>query len=127
MAPSRASESMCGVARLAFPFTLRSPQPWSSLRMTITLGCSAALEACAERRKAVGTANATIARKCCMEAALVGRLILRSPNLDVVESHGIAADDEAVTSLVHVEIGIAGGYHGALVGARRHAVAVDLE
>ncbi len=38
VAPSRASESIFGVARFVLPLTLKSPQPWSSVKITNTLG-----------------------------------------------------------------------------------------
>jgi hypothetical protein len=40
--PLLASESMFGVERSVFPLADRSPQPWSSVRITTTLGRGAA-------------------------------------------------------------------------------------
>src|SRR5262249_32673960 len=61
-APSEASESMCGVRRLVLPLTLRSPQPWSSARMTTTFGFSAALASRGRKPPDPRSATATRAR-----------------------------------------------------------------
>jgi hypothetical protein len=37
-------ESMCGVLRFVLPLTLKSPQPWSSERMTTTFGGAAVVD-----------------------------------------------------------------------------------
>src|SRR5262245_10394755 len=73
-APSRASESTCGVFRLVLPLMLRSPHPWSSARMTTTFGllASSAAEHVAttaniaaprERRVRIGCPRSPILRR----------------------------------------------------------------
>jgi hypothetical protein len=54
LAPSLANESIFGVERSVFPFRLRSPHPWSSVKKTMTLGLVAAKQENALKTNIIG-------------------------------------------------------------------------